>query len=72
MAEIGDITREELQEKLERGDEFELVEVMPEEDYRKSHLPGAKHLPPDRVRETAPDLIPDRDVEVVVYCASPP
>ena len=39
------ITREELKEKIERGDRFALVEVQPEAAYRNLHLPGALNVP---------------------------
>ncbi len=65
------ISRNQLEEKLDRGDDFELVEVLPEEHYLESHLPGAINIPGDELREKAPQLLPDRDREIVVYCASP-
>lgn len=63
------ITREQLRVKIERGDDFVLLETLPAASYAYGHLPGALHLPPDEV-ERAPELIPTRDTEVVVYCAS--
>ena len=65
----ADISREELRAKIDRGDDFLLVETLPQESYRKAHLPGAINLPPDRVQELAPRLLPDRSAEIVVYCA---
>jgi rhodanese-related sulfurtransferase len=68
---VQTISRDELKGKLDRGDEFVLVETLAEEKYRHTHLPGAINLPPDRVAELAPTLIPDKAAEIVVYCASP-
>lgn len=65
------ISREELQSKLNRGDDFSLVETLPEEQYRHTHLPGALNLPPDAVRESAPELLPNKDADIVVYCSKP-
>lgn len=65
------ITREDLKAKLDRGDDFVLVETLPEEQYRHAHLPGAVNLPPDRVEELAPELLPDEDADIVVYCTNP-
>jgi len=31
-------------------------------------LPGALNLPPGKVGEMAPDLLPDKEAEVVLYC----
>ena len=68
---MATISRDELRFKLDRGDEFLLVETLPEEQYRHTHLPGAINLPPDVVRESAPELLPDKHADIVVYCGSP-
>ncbi len=65
------ITREELKAKIDRGDKFVLVETLPKEYYRHSHLPGAINLPPDEVRSSAPTVLPDKAADIVVYCAKP-
>lgn len=65
------ISREELKEKLERGDRFTLVETLGEQYYRHTHLPTAINLPPDRVAELAEQILPDKSAEIVVYCAGP-
>ena len=71
MAAVGTISREDLKAKLDRGDDFVLVESLSEEQYRHAHLPGAVNIPPYRERELAGELIPDKDADVVVYCGSP-
>ena len=68
---VGTISRKDLKAKLDREDDFVLVETLSEEQYQHAHLPGAVNLPPDRVRELAGEVIPDKDVDVVVYCGSP-
>lgn len=65
------ISRQELQEKLKRGGKFTLVETLAATAYHHAHLPGAINLPPDRVAELAPELLPDKSAEIVVYCANP-
>ena len=37
--------------------------------FAASHLPGAINMPPERVDDLAERRIPDRNAEVVVYCA---
>lgn len=64
------IKREELKTKLDRGDDFVLVETLPEKYYRRIHLTGAVNLLPDRVRELATELLSDKDAEIVLYCGS--
>jgi rhodanese-related sulfurtransferase len=65
------ISREELKAKMDRGETFTLVETLGEVAYHHAHLPGAINLPPDRVTELAPSLLPDKSAEIVVYCSSP-
>jgi rhodanese-related sulfurtransferase len=65
------ISRDDLKAKIDRGEKFALVETLPEVAYHHAHLPGAINLPPDRVRELAPLLLPDKSAEVIVYCSSP-
>jgi len=67
---VETIEREELKAKLDRGDAFVLAEALPEKYYRHAHLPGAVNLPVARVRELAPELLPDKETDVVVYCGS--
>ena len=69
---IKRITREELKEKLDRGDAFVLVDTLPASAYRKHHLPQAINIRSDDIIETAPRAIPDRNTEIVVYCANGP
>ena len=65
------ITRDELKAKIDRGDNFILVETLPTPYYRHTHLPGAVNLPPDQVTELAPTMLLDKAAEIIVYCANP-
>jgi rhodanese-related sulfurtransferase len=65
---VANIGHEELQAKIRRGDSLVLLEVLASEYYRHSHLPGALNLPPGKVGEMAPDLLPDKNAEIVLYC----
>jgi hypothetical protein len=46
---IARISRDELKLKIDRGEEFQLIETLPAATYRHAHLPGAINLPPDQV-----------------------
>jgi rhodanese-related sulfurtransferase len=65
------ISRNELREKIDRGDSFQLVETLPATAYHHAHLPGAINLPPDQLQQLAATLLPEKDADIVVYCASP-
>ena len=62
------ISRDELKQKIDRGDRFTLVETLPEFMYKQRHLPGAINLPPTEVRQRAASVLPDKGAEIVVYC----
>jgi rhodanese-related sulfurtransferase len=67
---MKEITREELWQRIETGDEFVLVDALAPMSFAHSHLPGAINLPPEWVDERGSRRIPDLDTEVVVYCAT--
>lgn len=65
------INREELRTKIEREDDFVLVEAGPEEHYQEAHLPGAVLFEPvslEEIGRVAASLLPGKGTEVVVYC----
>ena len=64
------IKRDELKAKMDRGDDFVLVEALSQKHYRSSHLPGAINLPYEFVDE-AEKVLPDKRAEIVVYCMNP-
>jgi rhodanese-related sulfurtransferase len=68
---VKTISRDELRQKIDRKDVFLLVETLPATAYHHGHLPGAINLPPDKVTTLAPQILPDKSEEIVVYCANP-
>jgi rhodanese-related sulfurtransferase len=64
------IDRKELQAKLASTTPPILVEALPARYFLDGHLPGALHMPHDRVRALAPVLLPDTSADIIVYCAS--
>lgn len=65
--EVETIEREELKEKLDRGDDVKLVMAMHEWGFRSAHIPGSLHF--NTVEEARSGL--DKDDEIVVYCSDP-
>jgi rhodanese-related sulfurtransferase len=68
---VNTISRDELKKKIDRKDPFMLVETLAAVAYEHAHLPGAINLPPDQISTLAPTLLPNKEAEIVVYCASP-
>ena len=57
---------DELKRKLDSGDRFTLLDVRDYEEYKKGHIPGAKHIPFNELRGRIGELDPDQ--EVIIYC----
>jgi rhodanese-related sulfurtransferase len=68
---LAQIDRESLRQKIERGNEFVLVDALSPMSFARSHLPGAINVTPDWVDGRARRRIPDFDTEIVVYCENP-
>jgi rhodanese-related sulfurtransferase len=64
------ISTKDLKAKLDRKDSVKVVETLAPERYREAHLPGALNIPPGRIKELAPKLLPNKDVEIVTYCTN--
>jgi rhodanese-related sulfurtransferase len=64
---VKTISRNELKEKIDRGDSFVLVETLARITYEHAHLPGAINMPPDQFKQLAPKLLPDKNADIVVY-----
>ncbi len=60
------ITCEDLKEKIDRGDEFKLIMVLGEWQFRAKHIPGSLNI-------SSPDDPKFKDLtkeeEIVVYCS---
>jgi len=64
------ISTEALRKKIEHGDDFALVEVLPPEQYEEYHLPGAINIPlGDDFENKAERALSDKNQEIVVYCS---
>lgn len=63
--DIATIGRDELKEKLDRGDDFKLVMTLHEFAFRATHIPGSLHF--RTIEATLAAL--DREDEIVVHCS---
>ncbi len=57
------ISREELKEKLDRGDDFKLAMVLGDWQFRAKHIPGSLNI---HTAEMALEVL-DSDDEIVIY-----
>jgi len=68
---MNTISRPELEKCMDQEDSITLVEALPLENFQKGHLPGAINIPRDEVKTLAGEMLPDKNAEIVVYCAGP-
>jgi rhodanese-related sulfurtransferase len=47
-----------------------VVDVLPATTYQHGHIPGARNLPLASVDELADEVLPDKQQEIILYCAS--
>ena len=66
--EVEAIGRDELRERLARGDVV-LVDVRPTEEFEAAHIEGATSIPLDELERRIAELPSDR--EVIAYCRGP-
>jgi rhodanese-related sulfurtransferase len=64
------ISIRDLKSKLDRKQGITVVETLAPERYREAHIPGALNMPPEQMKELAPKLLPEKDAEIVPYCAN--
>jgi rhodanese-related sulfurtransferase len=67
--ELQPVTREELNRRLQNGEDLVVLDVRPAAEYAAGHLPGAVSIPVAELRRRLAELPADR--EVVAYCRGP-
>jgi len=64
------ISTKDLKSKLDKKQGITVVETLAPERYREAHIPGALNIPPEQIRELAPQLLPNKNAEIVTYCTN--
>ncbi len=65
---IRELTIQDVQAKLARGDRFLLVDVREESEWAAGHMPHAVHLGKGVIERDIEQAIPDPQSEVILYC----
>lgn len=68
MEPINIITTEELEKKIENGEELNLVDVREDEEVAEGMIPGAKHIRMNDIPARLDEL--DKDKEYIFICRS--
>ena len=69
-AEYKKITAADAKERMDSGDEIVILDVRTKEEFDAGHIAGAILVPNETILDQQPDLLPDLDAEILVYCRS--
>ncbi len=65
---VREVTVDDVKGKLDRKDEFLLVDVREDNEWQTDHLPGAIHLGKGVIERDIEQRIPDLNATIVLYC----
>ena len=68
--QIKQTTAEEVHDRLSRGEGFRILDVREADEIANGVVPGARVLSRAHFESRVEDVLPDKDEEVVIYCAS--
>ena len=64
---VQTITTEELKEKMDKGEDFILVDVRDTPEYEEEHIVGAVHLLISEMNEQKVNSMFDKDEQIITY-----
>jgi molybdopterin/thiamine biosynthesis adenylyltransferase/rhodanese-related sulfurtransferase len=68
--EIDEVTTPDTHDRLGSADTPLFLDVRELDEWQEGHLPGAFHIPRGNLESRIEALVPDKQHEIVVYCAS--
>jgi len=66
---IPEVTVDEVKNRVERGENWTLLDVREREEYREGHLDGALSLPRGFLEIRIEEAVPDKSTPIIAYCA---
>jgi rhodanese-related sulfurtransferase len=58
----------DVQQRLDAGEKFVLVDVREESEWARGHLPGAIHLGKGTIERDVEQRVPDAATKLILYC----
>lgn len=65
---VRELTVADVKAKLDRKEQFHLVDVREESEFAAGHLPGATHIGKGVIERDVETKIPDPKAPIVLYC----
>lgn len=64
------ISQDQAKQMMEEEKDFLLVDVRTKEEFEEGHIPGAINLPVEEIGDSQPQLLPNKDQVLLLYCRS--
>jgi rhodanese-related sulfurtransferase len=65
---VREISIDDIKARLDRDENFLLIDVREESEYANDHLPGAIHLGKGVIERDIEERVPQLDTSLVLYC----
>ena len=65
---IRELKVDDVRQKLDRRENFHLIDVREESEWAKGHLPGAIHVGKGIIERDIEERVPDVNTPLVLYC----
>jgi len=69
-SEYKKITAEDAKNRMDENKDVIVVDVRTLDEYNEGHIEGAILIPNETITDTPPELLPDLDAEILIYCRS--
>ena len=64
------ITPEEAKKIMDSGEEHIILDTREQDEFDEGHIPGAILIPYTEIENKAEEMLPDKDIQILVYCRS--
>lgn len=65
---VRELTVDQVRQRLDRGEKFQLIDVREESEWARDHLPGSIHLGKGIIERDVEARFPDTGADLVLYC----
>ncbi len=64
------ITAEDAKNIMDSGEEHIILDVREQDEFDEGHIPGTILIPYTEIENKAEEMLPDKDMQILVYCRS--
>ena len=67
---VNKITSDQALEDFNSKKGYIIVDVRTKQEFDEAHIPGAINIPNEEITDTKPELLPDLNQDIYIYCRS--